>query len=146
MSASTFRVVRLIAVLVVASCLASCGDSPAAPTRQTDTVTGTWVSSDRSFTWILAQSGTTVTGMHVSSDGQPAIPINGTYSGTEFSFSVITGERLLTFTDPPQMTDVGWGARVDVNGDQMTGSISSIGSPFRYNFSSVTMRRVDTSR
>jgi hypothetical protein len=144
MSASMCRVVRLIAVLVVSGCLAGCGDTPTEPTRQT--VTGTWVSSDRSFTWILTQSGTTVTGTHLSSNGEPAVAINGTCSGAEFSFSVITGQRPLLFADPPQMTDVGWGARVDVKGNQMTGSISTIGSPYRYNFSAITMRRVDTSR
>jgi hypothetical protein len=145
MSASTFRAVRLMAVLVVAGCVGSCGDSPTAPSRQT--VTGTWVSSDRSFTWTLAQSGTTVTGTHVPTDGQPAVAINGVFSGTEFSFRVITGERVVTFLlDGPEIVEVGWSARVDVNGDRMTGSISSIGSPFRYSFHEITMRRVDTSR
>jgi hypothetical protein len=143
-SASTCRAVRLLTVLALSGCLGSCGDSPTAPGLRT--VTGTWVSSDRTFTWILAQSGTTVTGTHVSTDGQPAVAINGALSGAEFSFSVITGQRVLTFTDPPQVTEVGWGARVDVSGDQMTGSISSIGSPFRYNFRDITLRRVDTSR
>jgi len=144
MSVSTFRAVRLIAVLVASVFLGSCGDSPTAPSPPT--VTGTWVAADRSFTWILAQSGATVTGTHIPADGEPAVAINGTLSDGQFSFSVITGERLLTFTDPPQMTDVGWGARVAVNGDQMTGSISAIGSAFRYWFRDIAVRRVDTSR
>jgi hypothetical protein len=144
MSASTFRGVRPMVVLVLAACLGSCGDSPTAPRRPT--VTGTWVSSDRSFTWVLAQSGTTVTGTHVSTDGQPAVAINGTLAGTEFTFRVITGERVVSFLDPPEVVEVGWGARVDVSGDQMSGSISSIGSPFRYAFHDISLRRVDTSR
>jgi hypothetical protein len=144
MSASTLRAGRLVAVLVASGFLGSCGDSPTAPSRPT--VTGTWVASDRSFTWTLAQSGTTVTGTHVSTDGQPAVAINGTLSGAEFSFRVITGERVVTFLDPPEVVEVGWGVRVDVDGERMTGSISSIGSPFRYNFRDITLRRVDTSR
>ena len=145
MSAWMYRAMRLIAVLVLSAFLGSCSDSPSSPSRAT-TLSGTWVSTDRTFTWILAQSGSTVTGSHVPTDGQPAVPIAGTFTGSEFSFRVITGERLVTFLDPPQVTEVGWGARVDVNGEQMTGSISSIGSAFRYNFHEITLRRVDAGR
>ena len=144
MSASTFRAVCVMAVLVGAGSLESCGGSPTAPSPPS--VTGTWVSSDRTFTWILAQSGTTVTGTHVPTDDGPAVAISGAFAGGEFSFKVITGERVVSFLDPPEVVEVGWGARVDVSGDQMTGSISSIGSPFRYSFRDITMRRVDTSR
>jgi hypothetical protein len=145
MSASTFRAMRLLAVLVLSGCLGSCGDSPTAPSLHT--LSGTWVSSDRSFTWILAQSGTTVTGTHVSTDGEPPVAINGVLSGREFSFRVVTGEQVQTFLlDVPRVVELGWAARVDVNGDRMTGSISPLYSPFRYYFREITLRRVHTSR
>jgi hypothetical protein len=144
MSVLTWRALRLMAVLVVSGCLGSCGDSPTAPSLRT--VTGTWVSSDRTFTWILTQSGTTVTGTHVSTDGQAPVAITGALSGPEFSFRVVTGERVVSFLDPPEVVDVGWGARVDVTGEQMTGSIFPLSSQYRYWFREITMRRVDSSR
>lgn len=145
MPASIVYPLRLMTALALAACVASCGDSPAAPSRAS-TVTGTWVSSDRSFTWMLTQSGLAVTGTQVSTDGQPPVAINGTFEGGEFSFRVITGQRVVSFLDPPEVVEVGWGARVSVSGDQMTGSIGSIGSAFRYSFRDITLRRVDSSR
>jgi len=109
-------------------------------------VTGTWVAADRSFTWILAQSGSTVTGTHIPANGEPAVAINGTLSDGQFSFRVVTGEQVLTFLlDTPQVVEVGWSARVAVNGDHMTGSISPIWTPYRYWFRDITVRRIDTS-
>ena len=144
MSGTTVRAVRLLAVLVLSGVLGSCGDSPTAPARRT--LTGTWVSADRSFTWVLVQSGTTVTGTHTSTGGEPPVAISGSVSGAEFSFSVITGERVDSSVDPPRPAPLGWSARVDVDGDRMTGSIYPIWSAYRWWFRDITMRRVESTR
>ena len=137
------RGLRMLAALFLSAFVAGCGTSPASPSASTSGVTGTWVDTDRTFTWSLVQSGTTVTGTHTDARSGEVTPIIGEIAAQHFEFRVITGERVVTFLDPPQTVDVGWGAQADVDGSRMTGSIFTIGSPFRYSFREITMRRLD---
>lgn len=146
MSATSRRGARWLAMILATAGVTGCGESPTAPGAVVTDVSGTWVSTDRRFRWTLTQANSTVTGTHLDNNTARVTPIHGEIAGRRFAFTVVTGQRLVTFLDPPQIVEQGWRAQADVAGRRMTGSLSTFGSGFRESITEITMRRVDSAR
>jgi hypothetical protein len=146
MPASTGYLARRLGITLLAACAVACGGSPTAPRPAAVDVDGTWTSADRSFRWVLTATGTTVTGLHVPTDGLPAAPFTGELTGDTVSFSVVTGEYLSPAVDPPQRTNIGWRAQVEVDGNRMTGTISTFGTQNQPYVTPVSLQRIHTAR